>query len=123
MANTPSSRKAKGRKLQNEVRDRLLKLYEGTLEPDDVRVALMGESGEDIKLSPLARKYFPYSTECKNQEKLNIWGALQQAEENAKPGTAPLLVFRRNHSKTYVTLNFEDFLKLILIPPNVENKS
>ena len=43
----------------------------------------MGESGEDIKLSPAARKLIPYSFECKNQEKLNIWEALSQAEENA----------------------------------------
>ena len=108
------SAKNKGRRLQKEVQERLLEVYHGLLENDDIRVAIMGESGEDIKLSPLARKHFPYSTECKNQEKLNIWSALQQAEENTKPGTDPLLVFRRNRSETYVALKFEDFLKLLI---------
>ena len=40
----------------------------------------MGDSGEDILLSPAARKLFPFSVECKNQEKLNIWSSLEQAE-------------------------------------------
>ncbi len=42
------------------------------LEPDDVVSTLMGDSGTDIKLSPAARKLFPYSPECKNQEKMNV---------------------------------------------------
>ena len=38
----------------------------------------MGESGEDIQLSPAARKLIPFAFECKNQEKLNIWESLKQ---------------------------------------------
>ena len=30
-----------------------------------------------------ARKLIPYAFECKNQEKLNIWSSLEQAEENS----------------------------------------
>ena len=81
MANTPSSRKAKGRRLQNKVSELLLERHDD-LEPDDIRGAIMGESGEDIKMSPLARRKIPLSIECKNQEKLNIWSALTQANEN-----------------------------------------
>lgn len=108
------SAKNKGRKLQNEVRDKLLKFFGDKLEADDVRVAIMGESGTDIKLSPTARNLFPYSIECKNQEKINIWGSLQQAEENSKLNTTPLLIFRKNRTKTYVALDFESFLNLVL---------
>jgi len=118
----PRSAKGKGRRLQNEVRDRLLKLFEGILEPDDIQAAIMGESGVDIKLSPKARELFPYSTECKNREKLNIWSAFQQAEENRKPGTAPIVVFKRNRSKTYVAMELEEFLKYIPLPPVLEDK-
>ena len=75
------SAKNKGKRLQNSVRDILLETFQ-QLEPDDIRSAIMGESGEDIKLSPAARKLIPYSFECKNQEKLNIWDSLIQAEEN-----------------------------------------
>lgn len=106
-----SSAKAKGRRLQTEVQTKLVEKF-ATLEPDDVRVAIMGESGEDLKLSPAARRVFPYSIECKNVEKLNIWGALEQAESNSGKHE-PLLIFKRNRSKIYVALEFDHFLKLV----------
>ena len=107
-----SSGKAKGRRLQNKIRDLLLEHFSDKLEPDDVKVAIMGESGEDIKLSPAARKLIPYSFECKNQEKLNIWSSLEQADENSGD-YPPVLIFKRNRSKTYVTIELEEFMKLI----------
>ena len=72
----------------------------------------MGASGEDILLSPAARKLFPFSVECKAQEKLNIWSSLEQAEENAQSHT-PVLIFKRNRSKTYAVLEINDFIDLI----------
>jgi hypothetical protein len=72
----------------------------------------MGDSGEDILLSPAARRLFPFSVECKNQEKLNIWGALEQAEENSGNHT-PLVIFKRNRSKTYTVLEFDKLLELL----------
>ena len=105
------SAKNKGKRLQNTVRDVLLETFD-TLEPDDIKSAIMGDSGEDIQLSPAARKLIPYSIECKNQEKLNIWGALEQAEKNSGDSN-PVLIFKRNRSKTYAVLEIEDFIKLI----------
>ena len=61
------SRKAKGRRLQNWVRDELLSLF-NNLSQDDISCAIMGETGEDIKLSNPAKKLIPYSFECKNKE-------------------------------------------------------
>ena len=58
-----SSKKGKGRRLQNFVRDRLVTSFP-SLEDDDIKVAIMGENGEDIKLSPAAKKAIPYSFEC-----------------------------------------------------------
>ena len=107
-----SSGKAKGRRLQNKIRDLLLEHFSDKLEPDDVKVAIMGESGEDIKLSPAARRLIPYSFECKNQEKLSIWSSLEQAAENSGD-YPPVLIFKRNRSKTYVTIELEEFMKLI----------
>ena len=106
------SGKAKGRRLQNKIRDVLLEHFSEELEPDDIRSAIMGESGEDIKLSPAARKLIPYSFECKNQEALNIWSSLEQAEENAGDYD-PVLIFKRNRSKTYAVLPIEEFINLI----------
>ena len=105
------SAKNKGKRLQNTVRDVLLETFD-TLEPDDIKSAIMGDSGEDIQLSPAARNFIPYSRECKNQEKLNIWSALEQAEGN-KGVSKPVLIFKRNRSKTYAVLELEDFVDLI----------
>lgn len=106
-----SSAKAKGRRLQDKVCRLLLESFT-ELEEDDIKPAIMGESGEDVKLSPAARKLLPYSIECKNQERLSIWTALEQAEENSK-GFTPILIFKRNHSKTYATIEVEKLIKLI----------
>ena len=107
----PRSAKNKGKRLQNKIRDLILEKFD-ILEPDDVRSITMGDSGEDILLSPAARKLFPFSVECKNQEKLNIWGALEQAEENSG-NHAPLVIFKRNRSKTYAVLEFDKLLELL----------
>ena len=107
----PRSAKNKGKRLQNKVRDLILEKF-NQLEPDDVRSVTMGESGEDILLSPAARKLFPFSTECKNQEKINIWSSLEQAETNSG-NHIPIVIFKRNRSKTYVALEFEKLLDLL----------
>ena len=105
------SAKNKGKRLQNHVRDLILEKFQ-QLEEDDVRSTTMGDSGEDVLLSPAARKLFPFSVECKNQEKLNIWSSLEQAEENAGKHI-PLLIFKRNRSKTYATLQLDDLMRLL----------
>ncbi len=112
MPNKTRSAKAKGRRLQNQVRDLLLEKFNSKLEPDDIRSQIMGMSGEDIVLSPAARKLFPFSVECKNQEKLNIWSSLEQAENNSGNHT-PLVIFKRNRTKTYAVLEFDKLLKLL----------
>ena len=63
-----------------------------------MKTAVMGESGEDIILSPAARDLIPYSFECKNQERLNIWSSLDQAEENCND-RVPIVVIKRNRSE------------------------
>ncbi len=108
----PRSAKNKGKRLQNKVRDLILEKFNTKLEPDDVRSITMGESGEDILLSPAARRLFPFSVECKSQEKLSIWSSLEQAEDNSGDHI-PLLIFKRNRSKTYAVLEFDELLKLL----------
>ena len=107
----PRSAKNKGKRLQNNVRDLILEKF-NQLEPDDVRSITMGDSGEDILLSPAARKLFPFSVECKNQEKLNIWKSLEQSETNCGNHT-PMVIFKRNRTKTYVALEFDKLLELL----------
>ena len=106
-----SSKKGKGRRLQNFVKDELLEAFK-SLEADDVKTAIMGESGEDIKLSPAAKRKIRYSFECKNVERLNIWQAIEQSETNCEDRT-PVVVFKRNRSKTYLTIEFNKFIDII----------
>ena len=108
-----SSCKAKGRRAAQETKDMLLK-YAPDLKPDDILVTSSGVTGEDLVLSPAAQEIMPYTFECKNVEKLNVWDGLKQAASHAlkKPQAIPLLVFRRNRSDLYVALKLEDFLKL-----------
>jgi hypothetical protein len=105
----PSSAKAKGRRLQDAVVQALLAAHP-ELEPGDVRPAIMGESGVDIKLSPAAQRLIPFDVEAKYQERFAIWDALGQATANAGDGRVPLLVFRRNRSETYAAQRLDDLL-------------
>lgn len=72
----PQSAKAKGRRLQQWVRDQLIEHLE--VHPEDIESRSMGAGGEDLIMARDARKKFPFSIECKNQEKLNIWDAYEQ---------------------------------------------
>lgn len=116
----PRSAKAKGRKLQNVVRDLIYEHFP-RLHPDDVVSTQMGGAGVDIQLSPSARKVFPYSIECKNTEKLNVWSSLEQAEKNTKDGTYPVLFFKRNRSKMYVAFEADHFFELLKKIESVDN--
>ena len=108
----PQSAKAKGRRLQQMVASDLLQLFP-TLTEDDVRSTSMGAGGEDIQLSPAARLLIPFSIEAKNQERLNIWCALDQARNNAPSGSTPAVVFKRNNEKPQVALPWDTFLKML----------
>lgn len=97
--------------MQNLVRDKILALTK--LEPDDVKVAVMGETGLDIKLSPAARKVFPYGIECKNQEIFTtIYKYYKQAKDNSSDVT-PLLVISMNREKPLVILDLDTFMEKI----------
>jgi len=101
------SAKSKGRKLQQWVRDMIRDAC--NLRQDDVQSRSMGASGEDIMLSPHARSVFPYSVECKNQERISIWKAYEQAETNAG-NHEPLLIIKRNKSKPLAVVDAYHFI-------------
>ena len=107
----PQSAKAKGRNLQKWVRDLLLENFP-TLEPDDVRSTSMGCGGEDLQLSPAARRLFGYSVECKNVERLNVYDAYEQASANSG-AHEPLLIMKKNRKKPLVVMDAEHFVDLI----------
>ena len=105
----PQSAKAKGRKLQQQFRDLLIE--ELGIHPEDIESRSMGAGGEDLIMARAAREKFPYSIECKNVEKLNVWEAYKQASENSKD-YEPLVVMKKNNHKTLVVLDAEFFVKI-----------
>ncbi len=105
----PSSAKAKGRKLQQFVRDQLIERLE--LQSDDVKSTSMGAGGEDIQLSPFARIRFPHSIECKSRSKIAVYEWYAQAKANAG-SHSPLVVIKQDRSDPLVVLSLDDYLKL-----------
>ena len=82
------------------------------LHEDDIKSQTMGMPGEDIVLSPAARKIIPYSFECKNKERLDLWKSLEQAADNCG-GRDPVLVIKRNRSGVYAVIQLDTFFDLI----------
>ena len=103
------SKKAKGRRLQQWVRDLLIENLE--VHPEDIESRSMGAGGEDLIMSRSAREKFPYSIECKNQESLNIWKSYEQAQQNSG-NYEPIVVLKRNNVKPLVLVDADYFVEL-----------
>lgn len=106
----PQSAKAKGRKLQQWIRDKLIEEFE--IHPEDIKSTSMGAGGEDVTMARAAREKFPFSIECKSVERLNVWDAYDQACANAGD-YEPLVVMKKNRRKPLVVLDAESFIKLM----------
>ena len=103
------SAKAKGRRLQQWVRDKLVEELE--VHPEDIESRSMGAGGEDLIMARAARQKFPYSIECKNVEKLNVWDAYSQAESNSGD-YEPIVVMKKNGKKPLIVVDAEYFVRL-----------
>ena len=104
----PQSAKAKGRRLQQQFRDLLIE--ELGIHPEDIESRSMGAGGEDLIMARAAREKFPYSIECKNVEKLNVYEAYAQAEANSGDHE-PILFMKKNRKKPLVVVDAEWFVK------------
>ena len=103
------SAKAKGRRLQQWVRDKLIEMLE--VHPEDIESRSMGAGGEDLIMARAARQKFPHSIECKNVEKLNIWDAYEQASAN-RGDYEPIVVIKKNGKKPLVVVDAEYYIQL-----------
>lgn len=105
-----SSSKAKGRRLQQFVRDLILSNSIGLTE-DDVKSTSMGAQGEDIQLSTAARQQWPLSIECKSRQSFAFYKDYEQAKKNAPKDSEPVLVCKANNKKPMVIVDAEYFFK------------
>ena len=112
VATTPASRKAKGRRFQQAVRQDLIDHL--GINPGDILSTAMGQSGCDLYLSPAARERFGFGVECKAQETISLPAWWKQCENNAsKVELTPLLLIKRNREDALAVMRWEDLLRLI----------
>lgn len=121
-----SSAKAKGRKLQQHVRDVLLEAFP-TLEPDDVKSVSMGAHGEDVMLSPAARKLMPIAVETKARNSIAACRFFEQAQEHAravKGGKAqPVVVMKEDRKQPVVIISLAFLITLLQDSADFNNRS
>jgi len=109
---TVASGKAKGRRFQQWVRDYILACFP-ELEPDDVKSTSMGAGGEDVQLSPAARKLLPVSVECKAKAKIAIYKDYEQATANAPTNMEPILFVKADRQKPLAVVDAVYFLDMM----------
>jgi hypothetical protein len=106
----PASCKAKGKFLQNWTRDLILKTFP-QLEPDDARSTSMGSPGEDVQLSPAARKLVPYQIENKNKARSQVHTYYKQAKEHGEH--EPLVIVKMDRDIPLAIVSAEHFFQLL----------
>lgn len=92
--------KAKGRRLQNHVRDCVREFW-----CEDARVRIMGEKGDDVYVdSPDWSLY----VECRNRQSISIWSWMDKISKKCGD-KFPLLVIKKNHKEPLVVIKLMDF--------------
>ena len=106
------SAKQKGRLGQNEIRDKLLETFP-ELEPDDIKGCVMGDTGEDIQLSPAARKMLPLSIEVKRRKTglQTAYNYMEQASSHSKG--EPVVCYRSDRKPWLVMIGLDHYAQLL----------
>ena len=106
---TPGAAKAKGRRLQNWVREKILAKITG-LRAGDVVSTPMGVNGSDVQLSPHALDILPLQFECKNNKRNSIYAIYDQAVSHGN--NIPVAVVKADFKTPLAVVAFEHYLDL-----------
>jgi hypothetical protein len=71
----------------------------------------MGATGEDVQLSPAARKLLPYQIECKNKATSQIHTYYEQACNHGKH--EPLVIVKKDRDVVLAIVSLDHFLDLL----------
>mgnify|MGYP000856745139 FL=1 len=109
MANTPASKKAKGKRLEREVSAhyRHIGLF------SDAKPQLLSGGGY-LKGDIWTKEPIEFAEECKNQERVSIWKWWDQTTAQQGIGQKPLLHISANYRPILTVLRFEDFAQMRL---------
>ncbi len=91
--------KSRGNRYEKYISERLQRFFPGTKR----NLGSGGYGGGDLVETP------GWCFELKKVEKFNLWAALQQAENAAKGGQTPAVIFARNRSRDYIALPLDDW--------------
>lgn len=121
-----SSRKAKGRRLQQWVAKNISEIIGIPVKKDgEIESRIMGQSGTDIILRGKAKDLFFFATECKAQESWAIHDWIKQAKSNVGDFKTWLLFCKRNNENPVVVMEadyFFEMYKLILKNKEIINE-
>jgi hypothetical protein len=107
------SAKAKGKRLEQWVRDTILN-YFVYLKEDDVRITIGAETASDIKLSEAGKQALPFSIECKNRETFKtLYSYFHQAAKNCHGIDIPLVILKMNREIPLALVDADYLLKLL----------
>jgi hypothetical protein len=108
------SAKAKGRRLQKYVAEKLSEIT-GIPHGKDclIQSREMGQSGTDVKLIGDALDKIPLSIECKYCEAWSVNSWIEQAKANQLPDTDWVLCAKRNHNDPVVIIDAKVFFKIL----------
>ncbi len=112
---TVASAKAKGRKLQKLVCEKIsniLGIDWGYEDDKLIQPRIMGQKGVDVVLRGEALEQFPFSVECKAQESWSIHSDIEQAKKNVIKNTDWLLIMKRSHKDPVVIIDIDVFMKI-----------
>lgn len=111
----PQSAKSKGRRLQHWVCELISTLTGYDWGPDcPIESRPMGQSGPDVRLEQCVKECFPFTVECKWQEKWAIQQWIDQARKYpTRRGITWLLFLKRNNNNPVVVMDAEKFFELL----------
>ena len=109
--------KAKGRRLEQLVLDKIIEAFSFT--QDDIRKTVGSENGADIKLSAKAKAKFPFSIEIKARKSFDTLYAFYDQAKGHYKDLIPLVIIKGNHKQPLVLLDLDHFLTFIT---KLENK-
>jgi len=109
-----ASAKSKARRLQNWTAEQISNLIGLPWGKDEmIAPREMGQPGVDVRLVGKAKKMFPFSVECKWQEKWHILSWIKQAKENTYANTDWMLVVKKNRHEPIIVLDAEVFFSIL----------
>ena len=119
LTNVSRNNKQRGRSFQQEVRDAILNTFP-ELEPDDVKSTSSGAQGEDVQLSPAARKLLPIQIEAKRVKSAKgLYNWYGQAAAHGKH--EPVVFFREDRGKPLVILSATTYLDMMKMLSEVKS--